>query len=185
MNGSPKSALSAALLAGWVGAAVLVFTACAFPTRPGSMAPLGPDVARDFSEAPTVNVQTLGGQVTFPWYKPKISNDAFSQAAMLALARSGVLLPVIDKAADYQLELTIAGLEQPTWHVHTGVSLVVAWKLWRTGSDDVHWQDVIRTRFLTPFQSDLIAQQRLRIATEGAARENIREAISELERRDL
>ena len=49
----------------------------------------------------------------------------------------------------------------------------------------VSWEDVFRTRFHTAFGDDLIAVDRLRLATEGAVRENIRQAIQELERRDL
>jgi hypothetical protein len=114
-----------------------------------------------------------------------MTNDAFNDAAMLALAQSGVLVPVVDHPGDYQLEITIAGVDQPTWHADTDVSIVVAWKLWPTGSDDVRWQDVLRTTYHTDFGEDLIAKERLRLATEGAVRENIREAIQALERRDL
>ncbi len=164
--------LAAACFSAFVG------IACAFPAQtPG----LIPSATKRFdSDAPTVNVSIGGGEDTRLWGKTQVSNDALREAVIVALARSGLFLPLVDKPADYQLKVTLLEIQQPDWSLATPVRVDAGWTLAETGSGNLVWAKRISTTFTAPFSAALIGTKRCRIATEGATRENIVEAIRKL-----
>jgi hypothetical protein len=165
---------------GWIAIVSLAVTAlgCAFAAEPLAMAPrtavLGPP------EPATVNVQGAGGASTRLWGKSQISNAALTEAVQTALADSRLFLPLVDRVAEYQLQVVLEALEQPYWGVVTTVRVSTHWTLTRTGTSKPLWTDTISTQHTATLFDAMIGTRRCRLATEGAAREAIREALNRL-----
>lgn len=164
-------------------APALLVVGCAFASTSGGMAP-GPLPAA-LPGGASVNLRTAGGRATELWGRSQISNAEFDEALARALLQQGRLLPLVDRSADYQLEASLRELRQPAFSLVTRVELAVDWKLWRSATGEVLWRDTIRTRHTATLSDALIGTKRCRLATEGAARANIRAAVEHLTRLDL
>ncbi len=167
-------------IAGLVATAALA-GGCSFATTADGMAPSIP--RRVVAEPRTVNVAAYGGEPTYLWSYSRISDEALTAAMQQALAGSGMLEPLVDRAADYQLDATILEIRQPMFSLATRVELGVLWRLRRGG--EVLWEETIRSEHTTPFSEALIGTKRCRLATEGAARANIAEALRRIEQLQL
>ncbi len=161
-----------------IGAAVFAL-ACASPAKPGGMKPA---LEGRFAHEPTrsVNIQISGGQETFQLGRSKISNRGFTEALAAALEESGLLYAVVDRAGDHDLDVHIEELRQPHFAWTMEVRLVTSWSLKRRGEREPMWSDVIATTYAVPFPVEFSGIKRLRLANEGAARNNIEAAIVEL-----
>lgn len=184
-NGFMKTRTPTAARARWRGPLLLLTgaaacaLACASPAKPGAMKPaleghFAPEPAR------SVNIQTSGGQETFPLGRSKISNRGFTEALAAALEESGLLYGVVDRAGDYVLDVHIEELRQPHFAWTMEVRLVTSWSLKPRGEHEPTWSAVIATDYAVPFPVEFAGIKRLRLANEGAARSNIEEAIDEL-----
>jgi len=156
---------------------------CAFATTSEAMIPVQLPALRPGDRS--VNLQTRGGRATHLWGKSQISNRAFNEALAHSLVRANLLWPLIDRVADYQLEATLVELQQPSFSLATRVDIGVAWRLWHTETRRVVWDERIRTSDTASLSEALIGTKRCRLATERAARANIREAIERMSRLDL
>jgi hypothetical protein len=165
---SALAALSVALLLG-----------CASPAQPGGMTPR---LARPAAAAPprTVSIQTTGGTETFALGRSKISNRAFTEALADALRESGILVALADQSADYHLAVAIDELEQPHVAFPMKVRLTTSWKLWPRDEHEPVWRETLSTTYTEPFAEEFFGIKRLRLATEGAARQNIEQAVARL-----
>ncbi len=150
----------------------------ALPTSGGPLSTRAPAAPRPAS----VNVRSAGGAETRLWGKSQISNAALAEAVQSALADAELFLPLVDRAADYQLEVVLERLEQPDWGVVTTVRVSTRWRLTRTGAAQPLWTDVIAASDTATLLDAVIGTRRCRLATEGAAREAIREGIARLGR---
>jgi hypothetical protein len=161
-----------------IGAAALAL-ACASPSKPGGMKPA---LEGRFAPEPvqSVNIQTSGGQETFPIGRSKISNRDFTEALAAALEESGLFYAVIDRPGDYDLYVHIEELRQPHFAWTMEVRLVTSWSLSRRGEREPTWNEVITTNYGVPFSVEFSGIKRLRLANEGAARSNIEKAIVEM-----
>jgi hypothetical protein len=164
-----------------LAAAAVLALGCASPAQPLGMKP---HLARYSAPEPvhTVNLEISGGQETFPMGRSKISNRGFTEALAAALEESGLLQPVVDRAGDYQIDVHIQELLQPHFAWTMEVGLVTSWSVRRRGECEPLWSDVIATQYAAPFPVEFWGIKRLRLANEGAARNNIREAISAVAR---
>jgi len=161
-----------------IGTAALAL-ACASPAKPGSMKPA---LEGRFAPEPaqSVNIQTSGGQETFPLGRSKISNRGFTEALAAALEESGLFYAVVDRVGDYDLYVHIEELRQPHFAWTMEVRLVTSWSLTRRGEREPTWSDVVFTDYGVPFPVEFSGIKRLRLANEGAARSNIEKAIVEM-----
>jgi len=178
--------LMASMRARWivlVCCSALVAGGCAFPAQAPAIVPAAS--ARLSVDAPTVNIRAVGGEATRLWGYPKLSNTAMAEAVSLAVAQAGLFLPLVDRVADYQLEVVLVRLDQKFWGVPTRVGLHVSWSLAKTRDLDRVWGDEISTSHTASVGTALIGTKRSRLATEAAARENIRQAIDRMSALDL
>ncbi len=132
--------------------------------------------------AATINVKTAGGAATRLWGKSQISNDALAEAVQTALVDSQLFLPLVDRAADYQLVVALEEVEQPDWGVVTTVRVSTRWSLTLTGTTQPLWTDTISAQHTATLLDAVIGTRRCRLATEGAAREAIRVGVERLSR---
>ena len=145
---------------------------------------------RDF-DAPkrhshTVSVQVGGGRETEAGYLPQISNATFAAALVESIMTSRTFSRVIQGAhTDYLLQVTVISLDQPVIGGDFTVKMEAAWRLTRSDNGAVVWREAIRSSSTQTMGESFAAVTRVRLATEGAARNNIKEGLARIARLDL
>jgi hypothetical protein len=157
---------------------------CATPTSHEAMVPSSVDTARRHAQSVAVNV--TGGQETDAAGKPQISDDAFRQALTESINRSRTFSRVVQgSGGDYLLTVALFGLDQPSFGLSFKVKMEAGWTLRRAGGGAPVWQESIRSEFTATTSDAFAAVTRLRMATEGAARENIAQGLAKISRLNL
>ncbi|MBT6596079.1 MAG: hypothetical protein HOB34_08270 [Nitrospina sp.] len=134
----------------------------------------------------SVSVNVLGGKETGAMDKSQISNEAFMQAIADSLYKSGLFSEIIHgKNADYLLNVMIFDLTQPSFGLSFTVKMEAVWSLAHADSKKVIMRESIRSSFTATMGEAFAAVTRLRLATEGAAQENIRLGIKKLSQLNL
>lgn len=115
----------------------------------------------------------------------RIPDAAFRRALADAVTLSKVFARVVDKpGAGYILSVTVTKLEQPesrfNVYLNPTVKMEAAWSLRRAGTRAALWQATIRSEHTAGPSDTLDGKARLRMATEGAARENIAAGLERL-----
>lgn len=129
----------------------------------------------------TVQVTVTGGSETISLGASKIADEDFAAAIRTSLLSSNVFSEVTTgEEADYTLKVEIVRLDQPAYGTTAAATLEATWSLLPKGSRKPVWQKVFVTSASASPQEAFSSVTRLRIANEGAARRNIREALTEL-----
>jgi len=155
--------------------------ACASGARTGAMtASVAPDqIVGDTSpvkKAIAVGIVT-GGDDTNPLWTSQVSNANFKTALEDSLALS-VLKG--DAGAPYTLNAKLVSLHQPFAGFDMTVTSTVEYSLLAAGKPAPVMQETVVTPYTANFGEAFVAGERLRLANEGAMRENIKEAIARL-----
>ena len=167
------------LLASWA-----VLSGCSTPATSKSMVVSTFSLQKVFPYSVSVNV--LGGKETGAMDKSQISNEAFMQAIADSLYKSGLFSKIIHgKNADYLLNVMIFDLAQPSFGFSFTVKMEAVWSLAHADSKKVLMRESIRSSFTATMGEAFAGVTRLRIATEGAAQENIRLGIKKLSQLNL
>lgn len=167
------------LLLAWV----TFSSGCASPARSGAMVPGTFDLAARHDAS--VSVGGEGGQETDPMWTSEISTREFVRAIESSLRNSGKFSTVIEGGpGDYRLQVNLASVDQPLFGFSFTVRISTRWIL-SDATDKVVFDDFIRSEHTTTTKEALAGVTRLRLATEGAARENIRLGIERLSRLQL
>ena len=167
------------LLASWA-----ILSGCSTPATSKSMVVSTFSLQKVFPYSVSVNV--LGGKETGAMDKSQISNEAFMQAIADSLYKSGLFSEIIHgKNADYLLNVMIFNLTQPSFGFSFTVKMEAVWSLAHADSQKVLMKESIRSSFTATAGEAFAAVTRLRIATEGAAQENIRLGIKKLSQLNL
>ena len=111
-----------------------------------------------------------------------IKTEYFEQAATDAIAASGLLSSTDDSnSTQYVLEIRIIKVSAPSFSARMEVSMNAVWELRRIGGNTVLLHKNVHSTYTGgAFEGGLIGANRVRAATEGAARENIRIGLEEL-----
>jgi hypothetical protein len=111
----------------------------------------------------------------------------FRAAIKSAMIASGIFRRVESGAAGkYEIVVRVTSLDVPAafaWDIQ--VRLVANWELWRSETKAAIWKDVIATKYVTTTKDAWGGLTRTKLSTEGAARENIREALEQIGRLKL
>lgn len=160
---------------------VALLAGCATPASYQGMVPASVDIAKKHNKS--VSVSVSGGQETSGGGKPQISNEAFSQALTQAITTSQVFSSAVPQGGDYQLTVAMISMQQPSFGLSFTVTLEAGWTLKR--GDAVVWQEAIKSSFTATTSDAFAAVTRLRLATEGAAKENIKAGLSKISKLNL
>ena len=170
-------------LIGCLATLMLLLAGCASaPATTEGMAANSYDVVQQHRG--TVAVQTSGGEEASLTHPAQISDAALAQAIEEAILASGVFDEVAP-AADYRLSVQLFSLEQPTIGFSMSVHMEAGWTLTRLADDEIVWRESISSSFAGGAFDAFSAVERIRLATEGAARRNIQEGIRKLSELDL
>jgi hypothetical protein len=161
-----------------------VLAGCATATTFEGMVPESPDVAQHHAQS--VSVAVSGGHETDAAGKPQISDAAFAQALTAAITKSRTFSRVVQGAGgDYLLTVALVSLDQPSFGFSFTVKMEAGWTLRRAAGGAVVWQESILSEHTATTSDAFAAVTRLRLATEGAARNNIAQGLSKISRLDL
>jgi hypothetical protein len=148
---------------------------CAMPATFTGMVPASFEIAKKHPQS--VRIRVTGGQEDEASGRPHIPNDAFTQALIHSILRSQIFARVVDsqsKGEDYLLTVTLFSMDMRIFG-HT-VSLEAGWTLQRGGTGTIAWQESIVSEF---------NDANVRLATEGAARNNIVQGLAKMSRLNL
>ena len=148
----------------------LALWGCATPATFEGMVPTSFQTEQNHPE--TVRVNVTGGQETVALGRPQITNSAFTQALTESITKSRTFSRVIDDQspkADYLLTVTLFSMDKLVFG--QTVSMEAGWTLRRGDDGTVVWQESIKSEH---------TDADIRLATEGAARNNIAQGLRDI-----
>jgi len=157
---------------------LLLMTGCATPIKPAAMIPVSFVVQNKHDTS--VQLRVEGGQDTDPMGTYQISGPNFQQAVADAIRTSGVFSHLKESGADYNLTISIISVNQPAFGMNAIVNMATQWKLTRIATSEIVSQELIIRSSVAGMGKAIIGSTRCRIATQGAAQENIKEGILRL-----
>jgi hypothetical protein len=164
-----------------VSALMLVVAACAIGARPEAMTvgPLGDQLPSGASPAyGSIAVGTVGGGAeTNPLWKSKIDTADLRKALEESLRLNKLLA---DEHARYALNADLVSLDQPGIGLDMEVTVVVHYTLVANSDRSTRYDEYLATPYTAGVSDAVIGIERLRLANEGAVRENIKALIAKL-----
>jgi hypothetical protein len=134
----------------------------------------------------TLRVRAEGGRKTEAWRKSRVSETVFLDALRASLERAGVFARVVTiENADYLLDVFLEDVEEPATGLDLTVNLEVKWTVKNLKTGKIEYKETIATPYTTRLREAVVVTQRRQLASEGAARANIREGILRISRLDL
>jgi hypothetical protein len=125
-----------------------------------------------------VSVAVSGGKETSSMGASQISDEAFAQALRDSIEKSGLFAKVSPSGARYKLTGFIGKVDQPLIGFSLTVKMEVNYTLVDTQSGTTVWNKDIASEYTAKTGEAFAGVKRLRLANEGAARENIQQAIA-------
>lgn len=155
----------------------LLFVGCASASKFENMAvrdTLYRDEVRSSAFKKTLSVKKVaGGKETNPLWASQVSNEAF-QSALESSMNINDLLAENENEAKFDLYTTLQKLDQPLFGLDLTVTSEVNYRVTDKKSKDTIMDENISASYTATFSDSMIGIQRLRLANEGAVRENIR-----------
>jgi hypothetical protein len=111
-------------------------------------------------------------------WKSKIGNPEFRAALEQSLSAAG--LTAVGDQVKYLLDVELVQLDQPSFGFSLSVTMTVNYRLKEAATGRLVWRDSISASYTARMSESVIGVKRLRLASEGAARENISELIDTL-----
>lgn len=160
--------------------AVLLASAC-------STVPSARNMQVEDYMAPSTHEGTVGLQVDGGWnLTGQVTNPEFAEAVESSLVASKVFTRLVQlQDAVYRLDVVVDDLRQPPGGLNMTTEMTVLWSLSRVDTQDTVWQALVASRYTAHVGEAFAGAVRLRKATEGAARDNIRQALKLLANADL
>ncbi len=142
-------------------------------------------VPKDFAVANihpySVLVKVEGGRETSAVGPSQISSQEFQDAVVESLRTYGVFTSVLTEGnTNYMLEAAILNLQQPVFGFNMTVTIETAWKLTNMKDGSTVMNENLINSYTATVNDAFAAVARLRLANEGAARENIRDALKKI-----
>lgn len=129
----------------------------------------------------SVSVRTGGGAETTAMDSSNIADADLKAAIEDSIVKTKVFKSVIQgKDADYDLAVSIVGLEKPVFGLTFTVNMEATWVLIKQSDKRVVMKKHIKSSSTATFGDAAAAVTRLRLAVEGAAKRNIELGLQEL-----
>ena len=161
---------------------ILILTACASPANRADMTPQNFDFSKHYPY--TLKVKTSGGSETGAMDSSNISDEDLKAAIEDAVSKSTLFKAIVKGTdGDYELTVSISSLSKPIFGATFTVHLETGWTLTRMSDRKVVMRKAVQSTGKASMGDALAGVTRLRLAVEGATRENISKglkAIAEL-----
>ena len=158
--------------------AASVLSGCATASKPDAM--VAKPVAVTHASSSDVSVTVAGGQDTSKMGASQISDDAFAQALRDSITQSGLFKAVAVTGGRYKLSAFIGKVDQPMMGFSMTVKMEVSYTLVDTTSGKAVWSKNIASEHTAKASEAFAGVTRLRLANEGAAKDNIEQALTEM-----
>jgi hypothetical protein len=153
---------------------------CAASMTHENMVP--PTIATAKKHAATVSLDARGGSDE----GLKISNNTLKQALAESITKSQVFSKVVEGSGGrYLLTVSMSNLEQPMFGASFTVKMEAGWTLRRADTGAAVWQESIKSEHTATMGDAMVGVTRLRMATEGAARNNIANGLAKISQLNL
>jgi hypothetical protein len=172
------SSRSVTAVAASVIVAASLLTGCATASKSDAM--VVDQVAIAHSSSSDVSVVVSGGQETSKMGASQISDDSFAQALRDSITKSGLFKSVAASGGRYKLTAFIGKVDQPTFGLSMTVKMEVSYTLVDTKSGKTVWSKNIASEHTAKPSEAFAGVKRLRLANEGAAKDNIQQALTEI-----
>lgn len=170
--------IRSAFIAAGLGALLAAIGGCATASKPDAM--VVQIVAPVHKIDADVSVAVSGGKETSKMGASQISDEAFAQALRESIEKAGLFTKVSADGARFRLTSFIGKLDQPVIGFSFTVKMEVNYVLKDTQSGKTVWTRDINSEYTAKASAAFAGVERLRLANEGAARENIRQAVTEI-----
>ena len=158
-------------------AALLLVGGCASPITHEALVPTTMVIGKKHPE--TVRLSVSGGAATSEGLA--ISNAALESALHQAIDGSKLFSQVVKgNGGDYILTANVFSVNQPMFGMAMTVKMEVGWTLARASNSKIVWQEAIRSEHTSKPGEAFAGVTRVRLATEGAVKNNIAEALSRI-----
>lgn len=118
-----------------------------------------------------------GGSETNPLWVSKVNDSSFKEAIEKSLMNTGLYK---EAGGKYNLNVTLVSLEQPYFGLDLKVVCRARYKLQDTISNKIVFDKEILSNYTATVSDSVIAINRLKMANEGAVRNNISDFIKAL-----
>ncbi len=163
---------------------VALLSGCASPASKEAVVAHG--IAIDMQHQKTVSIVTSGGNETGALDTPNISNEDLAAAIEESITENKLFTQVIHGGeSDYLLSVTIISMAKPLFGASFTVRMEAAWSLSNQKTGEVVMREPITSSYTATMGQALVAVTRLRLAVEGAVRENIKEGLTKISRLQL
>jgi hypothetical protein len=147
-----------------------------------STVPKAESMQVDDYTAATTHPETLGLSVEGGWSMPaQISKLEFAKAVETSLVSSKVFSRLVQiEAAVYRLDVVLDDVRQPPGGFNMTTEMTVLWSLSRVDTKETVWQELVQSSYTATVGQAFAGVVRARMSAEGAARNNIRNALEKL-----
>jgi len=158
---------------------VVVLSGCASPIMHSALVPAAPAIVKQHVKS--VAVVAGGGAETSAAGKSSVNDAELQMAVATAIKQSKVFSQVVEgKNGDYVLNVNIFNLDQPNFGFSFTVTVEMGWTLTRADTGAVVWRESIKSGHTVSAGEAFAGVERLRLATEGAIRNNIEQGLGKL-----
>jgi len=159
-------------------AALTLLAGCAAAAKPDAM--VAERITPSHKSSADVSIDVSGGKETSSTGASQISSEAFAKALADSSEKSGLFAKVSTAGARYKLTAFIGKVDQPMFGFSMTVKMEVSYTLTDTQSGTTVWTKNIPSEHTAKAGEAFAGVERLRLANEGAAKDNIRQAIEEI-----
>ena len=129
----------------------------------------------------SVSVSTSGGSETTATGYSTISDEDLAAAIEESITNSRLFASVVKgTGADYKLNVSQISMSKPMFGFAFTIEMEMAWSLVNTKTGDVVMKESIKSTYTAGATDAFAAVTRIRIAVEGAARNNIRQGLQKI-----
>lgn len=164
-----------------LAAVAISLSACATASKPEAMSVSAANINPVASTSQLYNAVSIaevdGGKKTNPLWTSQVSSEDFATALKDTLSANAMLAT---DTADYALKAQLVSMDQPFAGIDMTVTAGVTYTLTNVATGDVIYEKTIQTPYTAKMSDALVGMTRLRLANEGAVRENLQQMIKEI-----
>jgi hypothetical protein len=162
-----------------IAAAVAGLAGCAAPAQQQNMAPEA--IATTKKLPYTVSVEARGGADTGAMDSSNVSNADLKAAIESGITKSSLFKQVVQgRGGDYELSVSVTQLNKPVFGASFTVVLETGWTLVKSSDRSIVMRKVVKSQHTATMSDAFVGMTRLRLAVEGAVRNNIADGLQSI-----